>query len=220
MMLGSLSKTVVSTHMPLARHDPVRGILVLQKPRFLLTCLLRGMTGCRCHLFFSRAVSTHMPLARHDGCTHAGIDEMFVSTHMPLARHDGVLPRLSWAASVSTHMPLARHDILCWIVVLEVRVSTHMPLARHDLYLVPECPDNLRFLLTCLLRGMTRTKNFLSRYRKFLLTCLLRGMTKHRRVYKRVSAVSTHMPLARHDLRAYDFTRVSGSFYSHASCEA
>ena len=32
--------------------------------------------------------------------------------------------------------------------------------------------------------------------------------------------VSTHMPLARHDLVPVDFSMTIDSFYSHASCEA
>ena len=37
-----------------------------------------------------------------------------------------------------------------------------------------------KFLLTCLLRGMTRLTVFFPRRTKFLLTCLLRGMTRNK----------------------------------------
>ena len=53
-----------------------------------------------------------------------------------------------------------------------------MPLARHDGRNYDEIIQEWRFLLTCLLRGMTRLdvpKLWL--VCRFLLTCLLRGMT-------------------------------------------
>ena len=124
--------------------------------KFLLTCLLRGMTAAVYVRDSIGEVSTHMPLARHDqqprgkGCAGKG-----VSTHMPLARHDG---------------------------------------GKNDIYMIA------RFLLTCLLRGMTYTCksgttvwSFYSHAsceawhvvslmvavsNGFLLTCLLRGMTR------------------------------------------
>ena len=78
--------------------------------KFLLTCLLRGMTGKKWTLCHMDDVSTHMPLARHDRQPHIQEYQYLVSTHMPLARHDRrALPFLS-QKTVSTHMPLARHD--------------------------------------------------------------------------------------------------------------
>ena len=78
----------ISTHMPLARHDKEisdktkkqvnfyshasceawRSWIRLRHihRRFLLTCLLRGMTMCFCLLQDGQYISTHMPLARHD----------------------------------------------------------------------------------------------------------------------------------------------------------
>ena len=64
--------------------------------RFLLTCLLRGMTIHTSIPFGNHYVSTHMPLARHDV---QGVGEYHgtpVSTHMPLARHDK-LPKKPYA---------------------------------------------------------------------------------------------------------------------------
>ena len=57
--------------------------------RFLLTCLLRGMTKMPVYLYKDEKVSTHMPLARHDvpGESYYYMAQE-VSTHMPLARHD------------------------------------------------------------------------------------------------------------------------------------
>ena len=77
------------------------------------------------------------------------------------------------------------------------QVSTHMPLARHDGGLGGS-GDALRFLLTCLLRGMTSVRSVEKPIPKFLLTCLLRGMT----------------------LKNFQHLYGLQSFYSHASCEA
>ena len=60
--------TVVSTHMPLARHD--LNTISITPPE--------------------HNVSTHMPLARHDIMKISCVDATEVSTHMPLARHDVV----------------------------------------------------------------------------------------------------------------------------------
>ena len=59
---------------------------------------------------------------------------------------------------------------------------------------------NSKFLLTCLLRGMTGYIHTIRAHHKFLLTCLLRGMTDHIRKQKYKAGISTHMPLARHDV--------------------
>ena len=56
--------------------------------KFLLTCLLRGMTRCLAERHIVPFVSTHMPLARHDRLAGIVPAEDAVSTHMPLARHD------------------------------------------------------------------------------------------------------------------------------------
>ena len=214
---------------------------------FLLTCLLRGMT--RTYPWCSRTdfISTHMPLARHDSHPVQRTDSLVISTHMPLARHDGNNHLLYGTLEISTHMPLARHD----------NSSIHCTF------------KSSRFLLTCLLRGMTRAgrdsrgnaenfyshasceawhgnsslmmncQNFYShasceawrgRIRngpdvwnfyshasceawpdaisgvcivfQFLLTCLLRGMTKRWIMTDVFTIISTHMPLARHDMRS------------------
>ena len=101
------------------------------------------------------------------------------------------------AAEVSTHMPLARHDFDAPFQNKDDNVSTHMPLARHD-ELYCECDLLSTFLLTCLLRGMTRNSLLdISGVNSFLLTCLLRGMTAF-------ATIDTALK----------------GFYSHASCEA
>ena len=101
---------IISTHMPLARHDQtlprrpqwtdwflltclLRGMTplpdgLLLALRFLLTCLLRGMTIWLTSAPCQFSISTHMPLARHDRHLCGLCNEIMISTHMPLARHD------------------------------------------------------------------------------------------------------------------------------------
>ena len=74
-------------------------------------------------------------------------------------------------------MPLARHDAADPKYMMYMDISTHMPLARHDVLMQLQFLFLWKFLLTCLLRGMTRQEPLLVAGNKFLLTCLLRGMT-------------------------------------------
>ena len=62
--------------------------------------------------------------------------------------------------------------------------------------------SRLTFLLTCLLRGMTFLLSAFLTPVTFLLTCLLRGMTETGEEREMVAIISTHMPLARHDVLA------------------
>ena len=66
--IGDKIVIIVSTHMPLARHDAATMAYGSCTGAFLLTCLLRGMTPLDRDKFNGTVVSTHMPLARHD-CT-------------------------------------------------------------------------------------------------------------------------------------------------------
>ena len=168
---------LVSTHMPLARHD-------LHEPD-LLYVGLRFYSHASCEAWHSD-VSYHSP-------------PIIVSTHMPLARHDKITSKNTRMCTVSTHMPLARHDVVAVFYWRFISVSTHMPLARHDsrgsnpphnrtgFYSHASCEAwrspspswqiQLLFLLTCLLRGMTYSFSSGVPSNMFLLTCLLRGMT-------------------------------------------
>ena len=58
---------------------------------------------------------------------------------------------------ISTHMPLARHDSGLSKMFPTTSISTHMPLARHDCERFWNVYNYFKFLLTCLLRGMTVT---------------------------------------------------------------
>ena len=118
---------------------------------------------------------------------------------MPLARHDRNAKGAPVADAVSTHMPLARHDLTPEQCAAAGMVSTHMPLARHDHKRITKA-EHEKFLLTCLLRGMTGIRSSDARKPRFLLTCLLRGMTLCDENGGVSIRVSTHMPLARHDI--------------------
>ena len=79
---------MVSTHMPLTRHDAIAADCSIGH-LFLLTCLLRGMTGRKinyavCSKFLLTCLLRGMT-------TMAEFKQMLydVSTHMPLTRHDG-----------------------------------------------------------------------------------------------------------------------------------
>ena len=156
------------------------------------------MTIVRIPCLIGLVVSTHMPLARHDSHPPGSFICRTVSTHMPLARHDFPFSVAQPRFTVSTHMPLARHDPESPCQYSTCIVSTHMPLARHD---------------SC--RKVTIYSSS-----KFLLTCLLRGMTVDFNIYVSRYDVSTHMPLARHDFFYGKAVQYGDSFYSHASCEA
>ena len=146
--------------------------------QFLLTCLLRGMTPVSTCLQKRCIVSTHMPLARHDILAELYAEQMgMVSTHMPLARHDPSLSKLPTQKAVSTHMPLARHDTAPREPQPLLLVSTHMPLARHDDASLNYINDDIVSTHMPLARHDGTQPLPRSRIYKFLLTCLLRGMT-------------------------------------------
>ena len=100
--------------------------------RFLLTCLLRGMTFTAAKMGEVVVISTHMPLARHDGAETTGTE--------------------------STVDFYSHASCEAWLL--------------HSGKII----DNVKFLLTCLLRGMTSLTTTQTRTWPFLLTCLLRGM--------------------------------------------
>ena len=125
--------------------------------RFLLTCLLRGMTAfyvcCIQHRGFLLTC-----LLRGMTCDNVSRETLFKFLLTCLLRGMTFTFCLYHCLGcVSTHMPLARHDI--------AKTHLHAPRA---------------FLLTCLLRGMTVYTHTTRERHKFLLTCLLRGMTMTR----------------------------------------
>ena len=161
-----------------------------------------------------------MPLARHDRCHKMTRWGTQVSTHMPLARHDKDWQDIRINRNVSTHMPLARHDIRSGLNVMVTKVSTHMPLARHDDIRSPTRSPRRRFLLTCLLRGMTSRTEIHSAE---IAVSTHMPLARHDFLFFHTFLnlrVSTHMPLARHDPTRYRYRQYTLSFYSHASCEA
>ena len=211
---------LVSTHMPLARHDVTGAPVLGHVDRFLLTCLLRGMTTIfHTLLLISSFLLTCLLRGMTNSCCLFFLD-FAVSTHMPLARHDRTHSAPQPWSCVSTHMPLARHDFVCVLIHIFPYVSTHMPLARHDATMLHNSNVPM-FLLTCLLRGMTNECN-----RVFGTNWVSTHMplARHDTVLPdnifSTSEVSTHMPLARHDQIKRMIIKQQFRFYSHASCEA
>ena len=125
---------IVSTHMPLARHDWTGSLPLHDYCMFLLTCLLRGMTAAA---ILSMTSLEFLLTCLLRGMTYQPIatrNHNHVSTHMPLARHDWYRQSYGCFRRVSTHMPLARHDFWLHVNKSNINVSTHMPLARHDIF--------------------------------------------------------------------------------------
>ena len=84
----TLNELFVSTHMPLARHDIPEYNIYRYEHQFLLTCLLRGMTSSaadqlRTDQFLLTCLLRGMTPNGNSFRRNSG-----VSTHMPLARHD------------------------------------------------------------------------------------------------------------------------------------
>ena len=100
-------------------------------------------------------------------------------------------------------------------------ISTHTPLARRDAFFPVDTILISLFLLTRLLRGVTRMHRQLDiMHFSFLLTRLLRGVTIIEKTAKKYGKISTHTPLARRDNLLVATSTEPPNFYSHASCEA
>ena len=131
-VITSMSPTI-STHMPLARHDLSSPTLKLFRFSFLLTCLLRGMTPLFFWYLCSLYISTHMPLARHDTLESIEKDlyDNFYSHASCEAWHRGK----TFNRIISNFYSHASCE--AWL-------SSRYPVSSF-----------MAFLLTCLLRGMT-----------------------------------------------------------------
>ena len=64
-----------------------------------------------------------------------------------------------------------------YVDALSIRISTHTPHARRDLATLDKNGDILTFLLTRLMRGVTRGVYTTKSDLRFLLTRLMRGVT-------------------------------------------
>ena len=122
---------------------------------FLLTRLMRGVTGEQQRQSGSNGISTHTPHARRDISKFHKLPLSFISTHTPHARRDQafaetgalkmqfLLTRLMRGVTtakefllhsvrISTHTPHARRDVLCQDKGALMNISTHTPHARRD----------------------------------------------------------------------------------------
>ena len=126
--------------------------------RFLLTRLSRGVTGCRAlrwtdWTFLLTRLSRGVTSENGNGYHYNAI-----STHTPLARRDETLCNANATQDISTHTPLARRDGYAFIVINK----------------------GVKFLLTRLSRGVTRSLSNFAAHFQFLLTRLSRGVTYSR----------------------------------------
>ena len=78
----------ISTHTPLARRDRFMMNISTRIVAFLLTRLLRGVTGVPEDCVSGFEISTHTPLARRDPGQQDMLGLAGISTHTPLARRD------------------------------------------------------------------------------------------------------------------------------------
>ena len=99
---------------------------------------------------------------------------------------------------ISTHTPHARRDDLLNLVEDLATISTHTPHARRD----------------------SATHQGIFQIFSFLLTRLMRGVTKKPDSAGIDRRISTHTPHARRDMVAMEKIPGFFHFYSHASCEA
>ena len=137
---------------------------------------MRGVTIPLCNFQIGVSISTHTPHARRDR------EQCFNGRHF----------------RISTHTPHARRDPQAQSITISMAISTHTPHARRDP--TPPLPEEVikKFLLTRLMRGVTRKA----------LSCV-KGYT-----------ISTHTPHARRDPFLLSRVKCTANFYSHASCEA
>ena len=141
--------------MPLARHDVRLYATWYNQKKFLLTCLLRGMTAVYIHVYIYITVSTHMPLARHDATLLCLPIRYFVSTHMPLARHDNYNIVLNKGAICFYSHASCEAWLECRGALFDngsfySHASCEAWHCHYEISLIDP-----GFLLTCLLRGMT-----------------------------------------------------------------
>ena len=184
-----------------------------------------------------------MPLARHDfWCCKAFCASLIISTHMPLARHDNGedqaaeinrnfyshasceawrwdLLSSAWEEHFYSHASCEAwriiQSLIRWVLNFYSHASCEAWLSRLSHTLRKE---HFYSHASCEAWLGSQSRKAVSGW--FLLTCLLRGMTFLCTVIIPPCLISTHMPLARHDLLQQELLLFRSHFYSHASCEA
>ena len=165
---------------------------------FLLTCLLRGMTA-------SVGLSTAQNM---------------ISTHMPLARHDiSMFPVLDLLYYFYSHASCEAWPMRTDTAPLHFHFYSH---ASCEAWQIPSL-NRVYFVdfyshASC--EAWLKKWRHIIKNARFLLTCLLRGMTNIPTIIIEMTWISTHMPLARHDMSYPVYYDLEQNFYSHASCEA
>ena len=102
----------------------------------------------------------------------------------------------------------------------QLAISTHTPLARRDTHMPYVAGEWIPFLLTRLLRGVTRSCDALRTVISISTHTPLARRDLIQPPAAPVPTISTHTPLARRDGRQIMLKIIGADFYSHASCEA
>ena len=140
---------------------------------------------------------------------------------MPLARHDRGAIRL-WTQLWSFYSHASCEAWRCGICTDSDSCSFYSHASCEAWLYYRSIYGKLEtFLLTCLLRGMTAKKvHERVRIKRFYshASCEAWHLSAFNSRY--IFSVSTHMPLARHDISCRFLRLFLWSFYSHASCEA
>ena len=152
-------------------------------------------------------ISTHMPLARHDGQTAllSRCKNHFYSHASCEAWRNINLINL-FAGHFYSHASCEAWRRKGAAAGREIQISTHMPLARHDIEWILGFIFGLYFYSHASCEAWPQRFHSLQTLQTFLLTCLLRGMTPIWPPCQNTCWISTHMPLARHDV---DFSSMS-----------
>ena len=165
-----------------------------------------------------------MPLARHDDFVILYNFTKSISTHMPLARHDIIVRnRRHQHIDFYSHASCEAWQILnisTWLLQnfyshasCEAWRSTRsiVPASPSNFYSHASCeawrciflqsPGKWHFYSHASCEAWPNCRWITRKEQTFLLTCLLRGMTPATRLAAMPLSISTHMPLARHDIQ-------------------
>ena len=215
--------------MPLARHDDFMNnvikikysfyshasceawrvliVVLCMLHKFLLTCLLRGMTE------YATSNYTACGFYSHASCEAWRYSGGCIPSHSAFLL-TCLLRGMTASGFLSKNIPMF---LLTCLLRGMTGPGIMFPAFNNSFYSHASCEawhgwphhgiGGWKFLLTCLLRGMTRINEFTNKTLEFLLTCLLRGMTVPQLLRNGFPFVSTHMPLARHDISRWHVMR-------------
>ena len=142
--------------MPLARHDDFFTIMLSHATLFLLTCLLRGMTLNERLSVKTLSISTHMPLARHDNfCLTIEGNFSYFYSHASCEAWHFYMSICFYSKNFYSH---ASCEAWPQRSNLQEKISDFYSHASCEAWHrnISTYRRSIKFLLTCLLRGMTQ----------------------------------------------------------------